>query len=594
MHALAGIISPLAPPRLAEPPHRMLEPLCQSPSHLSGYTTFDRLGLFAGWVSDRDTPAANAPGWSDSGQVAVLLAGGDSGHGPVTTATLGRLATHFETDPSAALRSIHGWFHGLVIDRRDDTVTLFNDRFGLGRVYLHASDRGFFFSSQAKALLAVLPHLRRLDPQGVAEMFAVGCVLRNRSLFTGIELLPPGSAWRFHRDGRIERARYFDAATWENQTPLSAADYHASLHETFARAATRCLGGSAPVAMSLTGGLDSRAVIAWAGSAPGSLPCYTFGGPFRDCADVLIARRLAGICRHPHTTIRIGPEFFRDFGTLATQSVYLSDGAMDVSGAVELHVNRLARAIAPVRLTGNYGSEILRAHIAFRPGRLDRSLFTPEFCARLDAAAATYRTEATGHRLSFIAFKQVPWHHHARFAVEKSQLAPRSPFLDHDLVALAYRAPRELQQSPAPMLELIARGNPSLARIGTDRALRAGPLPLLSHLAHRWQEFTAKAEYAYDYGMPRWLTRADHAFHRLRLERLFLGRHKFYHFRIWYRDALRPFVAEHGSGSATQPFCYRPGAARQLAHEHLGGHANRTLELHQLLSLQLIERTLLR
>ena len=183
--------------------------------------------------------------------------------------------------------------------------------------------------------------------------------------------------------------------------------------------------------------------------APGSLPCYTFQWP------------VSRLCRRPHraparghrrpTTYHDsdrGMTFFRNSQTLAEQTVYLSDGAMDVSGAVELHVNRMAREIAPIRLTGNYGSEILRSNVAFRPGRLNRALFTPEFCQLLDEAEETYRAESVGHRLSFIAFKQVPWHHYSRLAVEQSQLVPRSPFLDNELVALAYRAPPELATSP--------------------------------------------------------------------------------------------------------------------------------------------------
>lgn len=595
MQALAGIISPSVSPQLAYPPRRMVERLSQDASQVVGYTSIERLGLFAGWVASRVVPFAHhAPVWSASGQVALLFAGEEFTDRAAGPSGLARVADSYERDGLAAVRALNGWFHGLIIDLRRDTVTLFNDRYGRGRVYYHESKRGFFFSSQAKALLAVLPHLRELDPRGVAETFSVGCVLQNRSLFKGIQLLPPGSAWTFHRGGRIDRHRYFDPSTWENQAALSPAAYTASLRETFATIASRYVRGSQPVAMSLTGGLDSRAVIAWATAEPGALPCYTFGGPFRDCADVRIARRLAELCRHPHTTIRIDQDFFANFSRLAAQSVFVSDGAMDVSGAVELHVNRKAAAIAPVRLTGNYGSEILRSHVAFRPAALDRSLFTPEFSALLDEAAETYRREAACHRLTFIAFKQVPWHHYARFAVEKSQLTLRSPFLDNDLVALAYRAPRELNTSAGPMLDLIAQGNPSLARLGTDRALRTAPVPLLSRLAQGWQEFTAKAEYAYDYGMPRWLARADRALTRLRLERLFLGRHKFYHFRIWYRDTLKSVVAEHGLGSSVQPFCYRDGAAQQLAREHLGGHVNRTVELHKLLTLQLIDRTLLR
>ena len=67
-------------------------------------------------------------------------------------------------------------------------------------------------------------------------------------------------------------------------------------------------------------------------------------------------------------------------------------------------------------------------------------------------------------------------------------------------------------------------------------------IPALGRLAKAWQELTAKAEYAYDYGMPQWLAKIDHLFARLHLEKLFLGRHKFYHFRIWYRDQFRSYL----------------------------------------------------
>ena len=58
------------------------------------------------------------------------------------------------------------------------------------------------------------------------------------------------------------------------------------------------------------------------------------------------------------------------------------------------------------------------------------------------------------------------------------------------------------------------------------------------------QEFTFKAEYAYDYGMPQWMARLDHAFDSFHFERLFLGRHKFYHFRTWYKNDLSGYVRE--------------------------------------------------
>ena len=144
---------------------------------------------------------------------------------------------------------------------------------------------------------------------------------------------------------------------------------------------------------------------------------------------------------------------------------------MDVSGAVELYANHLAAEVAPVRLTGNYGSEIVRRHVAFRPGGITNELLAPELVPLARQANETYREEAAMDRLSFIVFKQVPWHHYSRRSIEESQLRVRSPFLDNELVKLMYRCPERLRTSPELSLRMIAAGNPRLGRIPTDRGI---------------------------------------------------------------------------------------------------------------------------
>jgi asparagine synthase (glutamine-hydrolysing) len=498
---------------------------------------------------------------------------------------------NYEQTGINALAELNGHLSGVIVDRRKQEAHVFNDRYGLARIYYHQSGRDFFFASEAKSLLRLLPHLRRFDQNGLAEFLSLGCVLQNRTLFEGISLLPPASVWTYSNTGKIEKQRYFDPRHWEQQEPLSAEEYSVRLCELFSRNCSKYFMGSAPVALSLTGGLDSRMILAWARASPGTLPCYTFGGPYRDCADVRIAKRLANICKQPHTTIRISADFFDRFRALAENTVYITDGAMDVSGAVELYVNECARQIAPVRVTGNYGSEILRSNVAFGPRSIDTSLFTTEFRRLIDGASETYRAEAVGHRLSFIAFKQVSWYHFGRYAVERSQLNPRSPYLDNELVALAYRAPRKLVDSVEPLLQLIANGNPALGAVGSDRALRFRTNPILGALKHTWQEFTAKAEYAYDYGMPRWLVRTDQALKPLHLEKVFLGRHKFYHFRVWYRDQLAHALLDELS-LKEQPSCYVDHVAKRIVKEHISGRVNRTLDIHKLLTVQIVERSL--
>lgn len=495
----------------------------------------------------------------------------------------------YAQDGKSALARFNGWFSLLIIDRRYDRILICNDRYGLGRIYWHGNANRFLFASEAKALLSVLPASRRLDPRGVAEFISNGCVLQNRSLFADIQILPGGSCWTFERGRLLEKGRYFDSHTWANLPPLTESEYTEELIRVFARVVRRYLQDERGAAMSLTGGLDSRMVLAWGHPAPGTLPCYTFGGPFRECADVTIARELARVCQQPHQTLAVEPDFFRDFVTLAERNIQATDGAMDVSGAIEIYMNRKARRIAPVRLTGNYGSEILRSNVAFRPGRPDRTQFTSEFNELLDEARETYAREAQGSRIGFIAFKQVAWHHFARFAAERSQLTPRSPFLDNELVELAFRIPKSLEGDPRPLLALITRGNRSLDAVRTDRALRAN-LGILGRFQREWQEFTAKAEYAYDYGMPTWLVKADRLLSPLHLERLFLGRHKFYHYRIWYRDQLKDALRS-GAYDRPLPF-YRDGVPAALIRDHTTGRSNRTIELHKLLTLQLTDRLL--
>jgi asparagine synthase (glutamine-hydrolysing) len=579
--------------------------MCHDPELRSGHHAFEQLGVSIGWVSSPNSYAGPLPVWNEGRTVCLIFAGEEFSacdraaelklKGPACPRVDSSLLVHlYEEHGPEFVEHLNGWFAGLLVDLRDQKTLLFNDRYGLGRIYYHQSPDGFFFSSEAKSLLAVLPALRQIDQQGLGEFFSFGCVLQNRTLFGGISLLPPGSLWTFQRDGRMDRRRYFSPATWEQQEPLDAVTYGERLKEVFGRVAPRYLQGEEQVAMSLTGGLDSRMILAWAQAAPGSLPCYTFAGPYRDCADVRIARELAEICHQPHTTIRVGNEFFQDFPTLAEKTVYLSDGAMDVSGAAELYANRCAREIAPIRLTGNYGSEILRSIVAFRPGRLDESLFDRDFIPQLRTAEATYERESQGRRLSFIAFKQVPWHHYARLAVEQSQLTVRSPFLDNDLVGLAFRAPPELATGTRHLLQIIAEGNPALAWIGTDRAFRQRSIPIVSWLSHSFQEFTAKAEYAYDYGMPQWLAKVDHALRPLHLEKLFLGRHKFCHFRVWYRDSLAEFVRAVLLDPRALARPHLDGRrVEQMVTAHLRGQGNYTQEIHKLLTCELTYRLLI-
>src|SRR5262249_49244866 len=134
---------------------------------------------------------------------------------------------------------LNGVFSGLLMDFRRKEVVLFNDRYGLGRIYYHEAKDGLYFASEAKALLKVLPHLRRVDLRSLGEYFACGSVLQDRTLFDQTALLPPGSAWTARTAQPLQKKTYFDRTTLECQEALSEEEYYAKLKTTFARVLPR-------------------------------------------------------------------------------------------------------------------------------------------------------------------------------------------------------------------------------------------------------------------------------------------------------------------------------------------------------------------
>jgi asparagine synthase (glutamine-hydrolysing) len=176
-------------------------------------------------------------------------------------------------------------------------------------------------------------------------------------------------------------------------------------------------------------------------------------------------------------------------------------------------------------------------------------------------------------------------------ALEESQLSLRSPYLDNDLVRTAFRAPESSLASNEVSLRLIADGNKDLLRIPTDRGLAGKRGRFLGAVSRGFHEFGFKAEYAYDMGMPQWVAQIDHAFSRLHLERLFLGRHKTFHFRVWYRDALAGYVRDILLDPRSYSRPYLDGKRLEaVVRGHLKGERNYTMEIHKLLTLEILTR----
>ncbi len=203
----------------------------------------DRLGLSSGWICGGEG-SFGFPIWNEHRDVCLIFWGEDftddsvierlraNGH-EVTSGNLSYLVHLYEDFGLAFLESLNGAFSGLLVDLREHKTVLFNDRYGLNRIYYHETEGRLYFASEAKFLLKVLPNLRSLDLRSLGELISCGCVLQNRTLFSSISLLPPASAWTFAPDQPLKKQIYFRAETWENQTQLAAGEYYEKLKATW-------------------------------------------------------------------------------------------------------------------------------------------------------------------------------------------------------------------------------------------------------------------------------------------------------------------------------------------------------------------------
>ncbi|CUS36545.1 Asparagine synthase [Candidatus Nitrospira nitrosa] len=580
----------------------MVERLQHESFYIAGTWVDESLGLYVGWVARRNSFSEDMPLRNADGNLTLIFSGEDFSD-PESNQDRSPSGIRGMASPSSYLVrraesetnfpcGLNGRFHGLLADRVRGTTTLFNDRYGMHRLYYHQSKEAVYFSAEAKAILAVRPELRRIEPRAFGEYVTCGCVLENRTLFEGIAVLPGGSKWAL-KNGSVEcKETYFQPREWEEQERLDPESYYQILQDIFISKLSRYFVSNEPIGMSLTGGLDSRMIMAWHKPRPRTLPCYTFGGMYRDCQDVVVARQVARICEQPYEVIDVGKDFLSRFHHYAERAVYLTDGCADVRRASDLYLNERVREIASVRMTGNYGSEVLRGVRAFKPNRPVPGLFSQDVLPYLSQAEETYYSLLLGHPVSFAVFKQAPWHHYGLLALEETQVSIRSPYLDNDLVQTVFRAPQSALATYDVCLNLIANGNPVLRDIPTDRGV--GRKGMAGRGLRKWEEVLVKSEYAFDYGMPQWLARINHAVSVLHLERMFLGRHKFNHYRVWYQDVLSDYVRQIllDPRTLSRPYVQR-SQIEAIVQEHLSGSRNHTNEIHVMLTLELLHRVLI-
>jgi hypothetical protein len=165
--------------------------------------------------------------------------------------------------------------------------------------------------------------------------------------------------------------------------------------------------------------------------------------------------------------------------------------------------------------------------------------------------------------------------------------------MDNDLVKLVYKAPPQLLKGEELSMAIICRYKPEIMKIPTDRGLFCNDPRLKSLIRQLYRKSLIKAEYWSSDGMPNWLATISHLGLSGILEKSFLGRDKFQHFRLWTQKYFADYIADvliAGSREMGEFFNLRQ--VESMVHEHVAGKKNYIDEIDKIMTLILTCRIL--
>lgn len=270
----------------------------------------------------------------------------------------------------SALERCRGMFAVALVDRLERQLWLARDRFGEKPLYVGAWNGQLMFASELRALRRSEGFPTEIDANAVGSLLSHLCIHDERSIFTAVRCVEPGTAVRFSLDaptGDGVVARYFDphvmaAEAAADPTRLSFTDAVDDLDARIRHSVSEALVSDVPVGAFLSGGVDSTIVVAHAAALCGSLDTFTIG--FDQPSDETAAAR--SIAQHlgtnHHEFVVSGAEAL----SLAERLGHIFDEPFADSSQIPTYlVSDLARRHSTVALSGDGGDELFGGYPRF-------------------------------------------------------------------------------------------------------------------------------------------------------------------------------------------------------------------------------------
>jgi asparagine synthase (glutamine-hydrolysing) len=289
------------------------------------------------------------------------------GHRFATTNSDTEVLVHLYEDAGPSMvDELNGMFAFVIHDQKRNLLFGARDRVGIKPLYYWNSGGRFAFASELKSLLALPFVERQIDDQSLADYMALLYVPDGASIIKGVCRIPPGHHFTYDFQTQSLSLKQYWRLGFEGTEPCEEQERPAFLRAELRDAVKRWSLSDVPIACSLSGGLDSSAIVGLLSeSGYPNISTYTLGFKGEEeesWNEMHLARQVASRWGTRHHEIVLEPQ---DLLSDLIQMVWHLDEPYG-GGLPSWYVFREMSKDVKVALTGTGGDELFGNYGKFR------------------------------------------------------------------------------------------------------------------------------------------------------------------------------------------------------------------------------------
>jgi asparagine synthase (glutamine-hydrolysing) len=346
-----------------------------------GYFVDGSMALGFRRLSIIDLSSGDQPITNEDGSV-VLICNGEiynyrelrrelqgKGHTFRTNTDVEVLVHLYEEEDVRFVNRLNGQFAFAIYDRKQQTLFLARDHFGINPLFYTVVDDVFIFASEIKAMLEHPLVQREVDLTGLDQVLSFPGLVSPRTMFKDVFSLKAGHYITI-RNGNLQVAEYWDLDYPDKDAPEleHTEDYYVEgLSDLFAQSVRYRLQSDVPVGFYLSGGLDSSLIASMIKNVSSGVPRHSFSITFTDkeICEAKYQRMMAKQVSALHH------EMIFDWSEIASRlpaMVYHAECPVKESyNTCSMALSEAARRNGiPVILTGEGADELFAGYVGYR------------------------------------------------------------------------------------------------------------------------------------------------------------------------------------------------------------------------------------